>query len=75
MDGINDAMDLKVSKLQGHSEGQGHLECCSSWGCKELDMTDKNSIRQSELKAIIFILLTTVKGFNLIIPKDFQAGS
>ena len=48
LDGINDAMDLKVSKLQGHSERQGHLECCSSRGCKELDTTDKNSIRQSE---------------------------
>ena len=23
----------------GDSEGQGSLECCSPWGCKELDMT------------------------------------
>ena len=23
----------------GDSEGQGSLVCCSSWGCKELDMT------------------------------------
>ena len=22
----------------GDSEGQGSLMCCSSWGCKELDM-------------------------------------
>ena len=23
----------------GECEGQGSLVCCSSWGCKELDMT------------------------------------
>ena len=23
----------------GDSEGQGSLACCSSWGCKESDMT------------------------------------
>ena len=23
----------------GDGEGQGSLACCSSWGCKELDMT------------------------------------
>ena len=23
----------------GDSEGQGSLVCCSSWGCKESDMT------------------------------------
>ena len=23
----------------GDSEGQGSLACCSSWGCRELDMT------------------------------------
>ena len=23
----------------GDSRGQGSLVCCSSWGCKELDMT------------------------------------
>ena len=24
----------------GDGEGQGSLVCCSSWGCKELDMTE-----------------------------------
>ena len=24
----------------GDGEGQGSLACCSSWGCKELDMTE-----------------------------------
>ena len=27
----------------GVGDGQGSLVCCSSWGCKELDMTDRLS--------------------------------
>ena len=29
----------EFEKTLGHSEGQGGLECCSTWGLKELDMT------------------------------------
>ena len=25
----------------GDGEGQGSLECCSPWGCTELDMTEQ----------------------------------
>ena len=25
----------------GDGEGQGSLACCSPWGCKELDMTER----------------------------------
>ena len=25
----------------GLGDGQGSLECCSPWGCKELDMTEQ----------------------------------
>ena len=25
----------------GRSEGQGSLACCSPWGCKELDTTER----------------------------------
>ena len=25
----------------GDSEGQGSLACCSPWGCKELDTTER----------------------------------
>ena len=28
-------------KTPGDSEGQGGLACCSSWGHKELDMTER----------------------------------
>ena len=29
----------RFEQTPGDSEGQGSLACCSSWGCKELDMT------------------------------------
>ena len=35
LDGIIDSMDRSLEE----SEGQGSLECCSPWGCKESDMT------------------------------------
>ena len=39
LDGITDSMDMSLSKL-GDSEEQESLAYCSSWGCKELDMTE-----------------------------------
>ena len=30
----------EFEKAMGDVEGQGGLACCSSWGCKELLMTD-----------------------------------
>ena len=29
----------EFEQAPGDGEGQGSLECCSPWGCKELDMT------------------------------------
>ena len=45
-DGIVDTMDMSLLKLMfAHetrdSEGQGILVCCSLWGHKELDMTER----------------------------------
>ena len=31
----------EFEQTQGDSEGQGSLECCSSWGHKEQDMTEQ----------------------------------
>ena len=44
LDGITNSMDMSWSKLQetlGDGEGQGSLACCSPWGCKESDMTER----------------------------------
>ena len=38
LDGITDSVDMSFSEL-GVGDGQGGLECCISWGCKESDTT------------------------------------
>ena len=40
LNGITNSMDMSLSKLQGVDDGQGSLVGCSSWGHKELDMTE-----------------------------------
>ena len=39
-DGITDLMDMSEQAL-GAGDEQGSLACCSSWGCKELETTEK----------------------------------
>ena len=47
LDGIIDSVDVEFEQTLGDSEGQGSLVCCSPWGCKELDMTERlNSSNQ-----------------------------
>ena len=41
LDGIPDLMDMSLSK--GIGDGQGNLACCSPWGYKESDMTERLS--------------------------------
>ena len=40
MDDITNSMDMSFSKL-GAGGGQGGLVCCSPWGRKELDTTER----------------------------------
>ena len=37
----HDLMYMSLNKLQGDGEGQGILACCSPWGRKELDTTER----------------------------------
>ena len=41
LDGITDSVDMGLGVLLGVGDGQGGLACCSSWGRKELDMTER----------------------------------
>ena len=40
LDGITDAMDMGLGKLQELVMDRGGLACCSSWGHKESDVTE-----------------------------------
>ena len=41
LDGIADSVGMSLSKTMGDSGGQGSLACCSPWGHKELDTTER----------------------------------
>ena len=41
LDGITDSMDTSLSELPGVGDGQGGLACCSPWGCKESNITQR----------------------------------
>ena len=43
LDGITDSMDMSLGGLWelGVGDGPGGLVCCSSWGRKESDMTER----------------------------------
>ena len=45
LDGITDSMNMSLSRLQELVNGQGGLACCSPWGCKELDTTERPCIQ------------------------------
>ena len=51
LDGITDSMDGEFEQTPGDSEGQGSLECCSPWSCKESDF-DRESERQTLLSVM-----------------------
>ena len=40
LDGITNAMDMKLGQTSGDGEGQGGLVWCSPWGHKESDTTE-----------------------------------
>ena len=41
----------------GDGEGQGSLVCCSLWGCKELDRTERlNNHHHLFIKCLTYIL-------------------
>ena len=49
LDGITNSMDMnEFAQTPEDGEVQGSLECCSPWGCKELDTTEQlnNNERQ-----------------------------
>ena len=46
LDGITYSVDMSLSKL-GIGDGQGGLACCSPWGHKELDITERLNLNRN----------------------------
>ena len=42
----------EFEQAPGVGDGQGSLACCSPWGCKELDMTER--LTWTELKSVVW---------------------
>ena len=40
LDGITRVNGHEFEQALGDGDGQGGLVCCSTWGCKESDMTE-----------------------------------
>ena len=51
LDCITDSMDMSLRKLRGVGNGKGSLACCSPWGRKESDMTER--LNWTELNTIL----------------------
>ena len=68
LDGITDSMDMSLSKLQEIVKNVGSLVCCSSWSCRELDMSKQlNNKRWTHAHSFISDSLTQ-KGASQIHP-------
>ena len=49
LDGITDSVDTSLNKLQEIvGEGQGSLACCSPWGGKDSDTTERQNINKGQ---------------------------
>ena len=57
-DGITDSVDVRLSKLW-EMEGQGSLACCSPWGHKESDRTEKLNNNNNKISHICKVPLAT----------------
>ena len=54
-DGITEWMGMSLSKLRGVGDGQGSLACCSWWGCKESDLTERLNWRKNSFILLLFL--------------------
>ena len=66
LDSITDSMDMSLSKLLEFDDGQGGLACCSPWGHKESDVTERlnneQQLRRASFMTKIFLTQCLLRG-------------
>ena len=61
MIGLHHRLDgHEFEQALGVGDGQGSLECCSPWGCKELDMTEQLNGTEHVLTTHFFSSLNNI---------------
>ena len=64
----------EFEQTPGDSEGQGSLACCSSWSCKESDMTEKLTNWDSSGNFIVNnLILECFPYYSLFIPVETES--
>ena len=58
LDGITDPMGMSLSKFRELVDGQGGLACCSPWGLKESDTTER--LNWTELNINVSLLFSQI---------------
>ena len=72
LDGITNSMDVSFEQAPGDGEGQGSLACCSPWGYKESDITERlksiwkqvwgKNIKNSFLDKVMLEVILDIQG-------------
>ena len=63
----------EFEQAPGDGKGQGSLECCSPWGCKELDATERQNRIKHSIRLVLMIKLPPLLNFPdhvLLIHRD-----
>ena len=69
----------EFERAAGDGEGQGSLECCSPWGCKELGTTEQLNNNKQEFQMSIYDLEMQIRDqredeSNLLWKHDIQGS-
>ena len=62
----------EFEQTPGDGEGQGSLVCCSPWGCKELDMTQRLNNNNNILEELPLIFFFQGLEVILLLFKDIS---
>ena len=58
----------EFEQVSGVGDGQGSLVCCSPWGCKELDMTERLNLSELKLDFLLLFAKSLFFLHSLVMP-------